>query len=608
MCSFKDRLVGSAPKGAVTVGTRAQIEAQRRMRGAVTPAVGPPKTGGAVRGAELCDAHLKSLDLRTISLKSLTGLVASEPFGHTVRSFYGEPGSRQAAVCLQRFMPLYERLSPSLPGVLAMDMSVLPFLSPPERQQMLLNCATLLRLHAQAHPEVHDMRLFKGVRTAQQCEQSKKQGVPVWGSTGVGSIKGWGACRIGDLERLARKDSRAFHLPVQKLDPVNGPGAIAYLPLYPFYASDSCVKRYRNSCHPFIVPGGAQIASVHSDGLQVWELDAAIKEVGFSRSFIWGIDSSVGGKSVTAAVALKPGVFLFGCYDGSIMEWKEDKKPRTLFNAARADVVGLFMLESGVILTGSITGVITLWRGEGSLPTSSPALDKEERLHSMQLIAADRFITRSTDDMIRVWQIQGDSFYCIAVLDPLLAGQPDIIVWDAQTIAQLREHRATDPDFGQQSLRVLSNNRVIRVGQEERPPILMYDLCSPHNPQGRTALWSTPQEEEQEEQQGDYGSAIEVPVWQPITLPEELSDGRVVLLEALPDGRLVVVSHTGRIVLYDPCTHDVLVLYSARPQSPQESPKYIESGLVTEDGFIWLCDNEGSVFVIDPSAVSPLPG
>ena len=547
------------------------------------------------QGSGRCRAPVELEQLCFVSLPSMIDMAGSARLEQALCLFYGRLGSSQAATSLKQLIPFCERLLPALFHRLPAGMERPSSQSQLKCQQMLLNCATILRIQSQAGHLAPRVRQINTMFAANKNSARKAQGA-LCDNKWTGKLYTWGQCRIGGV---AYSGQNGLHLPVQRLNIIKGPTDVAKLPLYPspnltwrwhltkgsaqFKPANSLVK-------PLVLQDGRRVAATHHSLFQTWTLDSRQND-GYSHSWVQFE------KKISAAAELAAGVMLLGCEDGAVLSWKLDPHwgLRKETRAHDAQVTGLCVLDKNRILSGSKDGLIKMWREDDAFFMCVRSLHKGEQLHSLQQTAPDRFISRSTDDVVSVWQIKDDGFDCIALLDPGLPELPNDMMWDDQAIAHLRVYRARNPAIVRQRLHVLSNNMVIRAALDEPSPRLLYNMNNPHTAPAKSASWCS---------QSD-AKPICVPVWVPTVLPEKLCSDCIVLLQALPDARIAIAFNTGSIVFYDPCFDSMLELYAFARQCPRQEKvlQSLNSGAITEDGFLWLCDDKGTAFTIDPFVI-----
>ena len=538
--------------------------------------------------------ELDPVDLYNLSAcsQALASTVDTRRFRQTHHSFYGEAGSPRATASCKRFYPVYKRFQSTLYQTLFGPVRPSGWSQPVQppvglSPEQVLDCALGLRIKSQS-----------GALQPAVWSFNKKCSAPVWSSAWVGWIAGLGQCRIG-LPAWTERDG--IHLPMQILDPHQGPKDFPSLQVS---LALTCGERTdRKEAALFLFPAGTfkitavqdrMVIAYHSFGMQLWQMNCTegVCEV---------MSATLPVQTATVIIETGPECIAIGCQNGCIQIWaiSSEIRMRQAHRLHQTKVTGLLALPDNRLLSGSLDGLLKLWQTDRGDVIASHKLPLEGSCLAAIVAMPDRFITRSMRDVLCVWQVTDTDFHCIAVLSPCLvrSGTQEIL-YDEQMFHRLRRLWALFPFFLHYSATLMANDTVVRATAREgfrlQSPqvssviIEVYDLNAPPHiedmMQIRTGTNSPP-----------------AAVWEPRFLPDHVGDGPIVLLETLPDGRVVVAS-TCCVVICEPLTGHVLELLHWPQDEEESSEGPLSGGCVSADGFIWLYGRESAIFVVDPFA------
>ena len=529
-------------------------------------------------------AELDPVDLCNLAASSerLARTVDTRRFTQMRNSFYGEPGSLQAMASYRQFYAVHNRFKGTAHQALFGQ-------SQSEQQpEQVLDCALGLRIKSQTGALKPACRSFKKAIVS-----------PVWPMEWAGSIAGLGQCRISTLLWTERN---GFHLPVQRLDPYQGIIDLAPLQLSPPPMAETLVRSQASSLSvpPLFlkvnVLQDGTVVACHAVAIQLWYLGGIAD--GESP-----LSDTLPVQNATAVADMVPGRIAIGCDSGHIQVWSLSPKKCIQDRSAlhRSQVNGLITLPDDRLVSASVDGSLVMWRGELDRVMASSRLPQEDNLLDIKAILPDRFITHSTCEVLHVWQVTWDGFHCIAMLNPFPRSFSMKDQHDHPMAERLRLFWCSAPFLLQCNITTLANNMAVRVssrrGAHSRlsrlpPPVLeLYDLNAAQGQQEVQGVWRSM----------DMDTAV--PIWEPRPLAGRACDDTIVLLKALPDGRIVVASRR-RLVICEPSSGHILeVSYRSENEAvcQHEQPpcKPLAGGCVSDDGFIWLYDRQGTAFLID---------
>ena len=413
-----------------------------------------------------------------------------------------------------------------------------------------------------------------------------------------GWLDGLGQYRAGPVQVLAHGSQ---YLPFEQLDPVRGVTDSVALPLFisagPPESEQQRADRVKNEV-PHYLHVDTDVLVSYANHSDIWSLrrNSRLHLTKIASlpvpSACCSIDTELNGRTVTATGTANGYIYLY--------DFTGDRGLFHTFKLHSAKITGLFSVQGGGIVSASQDGVLHMWQPVGNALLASHRLPKKEELKQITQVNDNHFLTRSIEKdqkLWRLWQIGQASFDCIALLGPQLSGslQSDSRVDQALRDVQLFYQGSAK---GRQArMTVLDRRRIICIiygrddrstGQDGPTTLEFYDLNGPQPPSKVTAKWTDP----------DSDRSITVPVWEPRALPAMLCDDKALLVKSLDDGRLVVVSSTGRVVLYDFDSGKIQELIY-RPHSDNET---VTGAFLGKDNLVWLRGATGTMSVIDPHA------
>ena len=541
-------------------------------------------------------ADLDPVELRNLAATSVTlaRTVDTREWKRIRRLFYGKPGSLQAMAHYRHFSPLYNRFGECLYRALLGQwvLSECSHSSCAQQSEItaeqMLDCAAALRIKSQKGALKPVVRSFRMDGIA---------GSACW----TGSIAGVGHCRI---ECPVRTGEHGLFLPLQLLEPNKGPFTFTRLELPPIEdLGESTNGVDGQEAFPaaplkvMVMKNGTVIAR-HPAAVYVWRQNNCA-EMAFELD-------ELPVKNSTVVTEVGPERIAIGRHCGNIQIWSLSPKRRLRSSSDRlhsAPITGLIGLPDGRFISASGDGMMMMWRPDEGDMVASQRIPKEEGVSGLEAISPDRFISRSLGNDLRVWQITESGFHCIALLDPFSRNYAKKGLYSQEMLERLRYFWSNPPYFVQDEIIVLANSMVMKVTSrrdlnleltEDIAPLLsLYDLNAPQSPHDREVTW-----------RNTDNTDTTVPIWEPRPLFDAVCNGTKVLLKAFPDGRIVVVS-SRRVVIYEPTSDHVLeVPYDidgddTASEDAERPARSLTGGCVTDEGFIWLYDSEGGLFVID---------
>ena len=412
-----------------------------------------------------------------------------------------------------------------------------------------------------------------------------------------GWLDGWVQCRAGPVAVLP--DSGSHHIEFQQFDPVRGITATVALPVFinraPIESEHEFLDRVKNEGVRYLYVHKDFFAS-YANHTETWLLRRNRGLCLVTQASVpvplacCCLDIELNGCTVTAA----------GTINGDIClcDFTGNRGILHTVKLHRAKMVGLLSVQGGDLVSASQDGVLHMWKPSGCTPLACHRLPETEELHQITEVNDNHFLSHSGENerkLWRLWQVGQGGFACIALLAPQVSGT-------LQSGSRLEQACRGVQCFYQGSatgkkvrVAVQDQNRIISIingrdgdlsGQQEPTTLELYDLNRPPPPSKVTAKWSNP----------NTGHITTVPVLEPLVLPALLCDDKALLVKSLKDGPLLVVSCSGRVVLYHFDSGKIQELIY-RPGSDNET---LIAAFLGKDNFIWLCGATGTLFVLDP--------